>query len=119
MVLALSLLGDAVAVFLVPQDRGAVLRATQVDVIAGGLVSNVVTWAVLVTTAATLHARGVTSVESATWRRRVEKRPSGQRSTAFAPAVIASRSLPGADSLRRASRRPLTCTSLSRFPRSA
>ena len=126
-VLALSLLGYVVAVFLVPQDWGAVLkatfvpsarwdaafvmgvvavigtrlspyallwqgaqvveeeigdgktrlaervgatrrevRATQVDVIAGSLVANLVTWAILVTTAATLHARGVTTVESAT-----------------------------------------------------
>jgi NRAMP (natural resistance-associated macrophage protein)-like metal ion transporter len=126
-VLALSLLGYVVAVFLVPQDWGAVLRATfvpsarwdaafvmgvvavlgtrlspyalvwqgaqvveeeigegkarladrvgatreevrgtQVDVIAGSVVANLVTWAIMVTTAATLHARGVTTVESAT-----------------------------------------------------
>jgi NRAMP (natural resistance-associated macrophage protein)-like metal ion transporter len=125
--LALSLLGYVVAVFLVPQDWGAVLRSTfvpsfrwdaafvmgvvavlgtrlspyvivwqpaqvveeeigegkarlaeragatrrevramQVDVIAGSVVANLVTWAILVTTAATLHARGVTTVESAT-----------------------------------------------------
>jgi NRAMP (natural resistance-associated macrophage protein)-like metal ion transporter len=126
-VLALSLLGYVVAVFLVPQDWGAVLKATfvpsarwdaafvmsvvavlgtrlspyalvwqgaqvveeeigegkteladrvgatrrevrgtQADVIAGSVVANVVTWAIMATTAATLHARGVTSVESAT-----------------------------------------------------
>jgi Mn2+/Fe2+ NRAMP family transporter len=126
-VLALSLLGYVVAVFLVPQDWGAVLRATfvpsarwdaafvigvvavlgtrlspyalvwqgaqvveeeigegrtsladrvgatrrevrgtQADVIAGSVVANLVTWAIMVTTAATLHGRGVTSVESAT-----------------------------------------------------
>jgi NRAMP (natural resistance-associated macrophage protein)-like metal ion transporter len=125
--LALSLFAYVVAVFLVPQDWGAVLRATlvpamradqafvmgvvavlgtrlspyvlvwqpsqvveeeigdgkarladrvgasrrevramQVDVIAGSVVANLVTWAILVTTAATLHARGITNVESAT-----------------------------------------------------
>jgi NRAMP (natural resistance-associated macrophage protein)-like metal ion transporter len=42
------------------------LRATQVDVIAGSLVANLVTWAILVTTAATLHAHGITNVETAT-----------------------------------------------------
>lgn len=42
------------------------VRAMQVDVMAGSLVANVVTWAILVTTAATLHARGVTTVETAT-----------------------------------------------------
>ena len=41
------------------------LRATQADVIAGSFVANLVTWAILVTTAATLHARGVTSVQTA------------------------------------------------------
>lgn len=42
------------------------LRATQVDVIAGSLVANLVTWAMLVTTTATLHARGITHVETVT-----------------------------------------------------
>ncbi len=125
--LALSLFAYVVAVFLVPQDWGAVLRATfvptfrwdaaflmgvvavlgtrlspyvlvwqpaqvveeqiddgkerlaervgasgrevramQVDVVAGSIVANLVTWAILATTAVTLHARGVTNVESAT-----------------------------------------------------
>jgi NRAMP (natural resistance-associated macrophage protein)-like metal ion transporter len=42
------------------------IRATQVDVIAGSVVANLVAWAILVTTAATLHARGITNVETAT-----------------------------------------------------
>lgn len=42
------------------------IRATQVDVLAGSLVANLVTWAILVTTAATLHRQGVTTVETAT-----------------------------------------------------
>ncbi|HEU4629118.1 MAG TPA: divalent metal cation transporter, partial [Gemmatimonadaceae bacterium] len=45
---------------------GREVRALRVDVIAGTVVANLVTWAILVTTAATLHARGVTDVESAT-----------------------------------------------------
>lgn len=125
--LALSLFAYVIAVFLVPQDWGAVLRATfipafhldralimgivavlgtrlspyvlvwepaqvvekeieeghvrladrmgattrevravQVDVMAGTIIANIVTWAILVTTAATLHARGITNVTSAT-----------------------------------------------------
>ncbi len=125
-VLALSLLAYVVAVFLVPQDWGAVLRATvvpsirpngaflvavvavigtrlspyvmvwqaahvveqkigddkprlwqrlgrrrpevraiQVDVIAGSVVANLVTWAILVTTAGTLHTRGITQLATA------------------------------------------------------
>ena len=42
------------------------VRALQVDVIAGSVVANLVTWAILVTAAATLHARGQTDVQSAT-----------------------------------------------------
>jgi len=42
------------------------LRATQLDVMAGTFVANLVTWAILVTTAATLHAHGITNVETAT-----------------------------------------------------
>jgi len=42
------------------------VRAIQVDVIAGTLVANVVTWAIMVTSAATLHERGITNVTTAT-----------------------------------------------------
>ncbi len=42
------------------------VRALEVDVIAGSLVGNLVTWAILVTSAATLHARGITNVTTAT-----------------------------------------------------
>ena len=42
------------------------IRATQLDVIAGSTVANLVTWAILVTSASTLHARGITNVETAT-----------------------------------------------------
>lgn len=41
------------------------IRALEVDTIAGSTVANLVTWAILVTAAATLHARGVTTVETA------------------------------------------------------
>jgi NRAMP (natural resistance-associated macrophage protein)-like metal ion transporter len=52
------------------------VRAMQVDVIAGSLVANLVTWAILATTSATLHDRGVTTVQSAT-----------QAATALEPAA--------------------------------
>lgn len=42
------------------------VRSLQVDVLAGSIAANLVTWAILVTSAATLHARGVTNVTSAT-----------------------------------------------------
>jgi NRAMP (natural resistance-associated macrophage protein)-like metal ion transporter len=42
------------------------VRATQVDVLAGTIVANVVTWAIMATAAATLHARGITNVATAT-----------------------------------------------------
>lgn len=42
------------------------VRALEVDVIAGSVVGNLVTWAILVTAAATLHAKGITTVETAT-----------------------------------------------------
>jgi NRAMP (natural resistance-associated macrophage protein)-like metal ion transporter len=42
------------------------VRAMQVDVLAGSVIANLVTWAIMVTTAATLHARGVTNVATAT-----------------------------------------------------
>jgi Mn2+/Fe2+ NRAMP family transporter len=44
----------------------AEVRSMQVDVIAGSVVANVVTWAILVTTASTLHERGITTVATAT-----------------------------------------------------
>jgi NRAMP (natural resistance-associated macrophage protein)-like metal ion transporter len=42
------------------------VRAVQVDVLAGSVVANLVTWAIMVTAAATLHARGITNVATAT-----------------------------------------------------
>jgi NRAMP (natural resistance-associated macrophage protein)-like metal ion transporter len=42
------------------------LRRLQLDVIAGSVVANLVTWAIMVTTAATLHAQGRTEVQTAT-----------------------------------------------------
>lgn len=42
------------------------IRAAQLDVIAGSTVANLVTWAILVTSAGALHARGITNVETAT-----------------------------------------------------
>ena len=41
------------------------MRALKLDVFAGAFVANLVTWAILVTAAATLHAKGVTTVETA------------------------------------------------------
>jgi len=52
-----------------PQRQGATkreVRAVQVDVLAGSVVANLVTWAIMVTAAATLHARGITNVATAT-----------------------------------------------------
>jgi NRAMP (natural resistance-associated macrophage protein)-like metal ion transporter len=40
------------------------VKAIQVDVIAGSIVANLVTWSMLVITGTTLHARGVTNVET-------------------------------------------------------
>jgi len=42
------------------------VRAVQVDVIAGSVVANLVTWAIMVTAGATLHDRGITTVGTAT-----------------------------------------------------
>jgi NRAMP (natural resistance-associated macrophage protein)-like metal ion transporter len=42
------------------------LRRLQLDVIAGSVVANLVTWSIMVTTAATLHAQGHTDVQTAT-----------------------------------------------------
>jgi Mn2+/Fe2+ NRAMP family transporter len=42
------------------------VRAVQLDVMTGSLVANLVTWAILATSAATLHARGITDVTTAT-----------------------------------------------------
>lgn len=42
------------------------VRAIQLDVLAGSVVANLVTWAIMVTAAATLHAKGVTDVTTAT-----------------------------------------------------
>jgi Mn2+/Fe2+ NRAMP family transporter len=41
------------------------VRAAQLDVIAGSLIANLVTWGILLTSSATLHAHGIVSVESA------------------------------------------------------
>lgn len=41
------------------------IRRFQVDVIAGSLVANLVTWAITITAAAALHAHGITSVGTA------------------------------------------------------
>ncbi|HEU4698629.1 MAG TPA: Nramp family divalent metal transporter [Gemmatimonadales bacterium] len=41
------------------------LRRLQLDVLAGSVMANLVTWAIMVTTAATLHASGTTEVRSA------------------------------------------------------
>jgi NRAMP (natural resistance-associated macrophage protein)-like metal ion transporter len=51
------------------QRQGATrreVRAVQVDVLAGSVVANLVTWAIMVTAAATLNARGITTVDTAT-----------------------------------------------------
>jgi NRAMP (natural resistance-associated macrophage protein)-like metal ion transporter len=151
-VLALSLFAYVVAVFLVPQDWGTVLRDTvlptihwnaafvlgvvavigtrlspyvlvwqpaqvveedidegqarlaervgatrrevreiQVDVIAGSVVANLVTWAILVTAAATLHARGITTVETATQAARALEPAAGTLAYAlFAVGILAT-----------------------------
>jgi Mn2+/Fe2+ NRAMP family transporter len=48
------------------RSTGGDVRAMQVDVMAGALVANLVTWAIMVTTSTTLHERGITNVTSAT-----------------------------------------------------
>ncbi|MHB1071719.1 MAG: Nramp family divalent metal transporter [Gemmatimonadaceae bacterium] len=42
------------------------VRAMQLDVFAGATVANLVTWAIMLTAATSLHARGITNVASAT-----------------------------------------------------
>ena len=67
------------------------LRATQVDVIAGSFVANLVTWAILVTTAATLHAHGITNVETATQAADALKPAAGELAYAlFAAGILAT-----------------------------
>jgi len=67
------------------------LRATRVDVIAGSFIANVVTWAILVTTAATLHAHGITNVETATQAADALKPAAGGLAyTLFAAGILAT-----------------------------
>jgi Mn2+/Fe2+ NRAMP family transporter len=67
------------------------VRAMQVDVLAGSVVANLVTWAVLVTTAATLHARGITTVETATQAAEALRPAAGKLAYAlFAVGILAT-----------------------------
>jgi Mn2+/Fe2+ NRAMP family transporter len=67
------------------------LLATRVDVIAGSFVANLVTWAILVTTAATLHAHGITNVETATQAADALKPAAGGLAYAlFAAGILAT-----------------------------
>jgi NRAMP (natural resistance-associated macrophage protein)-like metal ion transporter len=54
------------------------VKAMQVDVIAGSVVANLVTWAMLVITGATLHTQGVESVETVAQVADVLKPAAGQ-----------------------------------------
>lgn len=67
------------------------VRALDVDVIAGSVVANLVTWAILVTSAATLHARGITNVTTATQAAEALRPAAGRLAYAlFALGILAT-----------------------------
>ena len=67
------------------------VKAIQVDVIAGSIVANLVTWSMLVITGTTLHARGVTTVATVNQVAGVLRPAAGQLAYAlFAVGILAT-----------------------------